>query len=166
MLLVGAIYIGLTWHHRALIVYADEPGYLGDARWLAGGLPWSMGKATSYQIGYPLLIAPIFALISKPENIYRVVILFNCLMCAALAGVLYLFAYRILYMSPIVALASSATASAYPALATQTGIAWAEIIAMLGIAAFVLTAWHLCRYPGYSPMLCCAAVSRLPVIRA
>ena len=80
-------------------------------------------------------------------------------MCAALAGVLYLLARRILYASPIVALVSSATASAYPALATQAGIAWAEITAMLGIAVFVLTAWHLCRYPGYSPMLYCAAVA-------
>jgi hypothetical protein len=158
MVLVGAVYLALSWSHRGPIVYADEAGYLGNARWLAGGTLWWMGGAASYGLGYPLLIAPLFALGGSPEEIYRLVLVVNALLCMALAGLLYLVARKVLDVSPRAALACSAVGCAYPALTVQSGIAWVEVTAMVAVALFVLTAWWLFRSPGYATLLANAAV--------
>jgi hypothetical protein len=159
MLLVGSIYAILAWSHRAPIVYADEPGFLGNARWLTGGPHWWMDSAGSLRIGYPLLIAPVFALVGNPASIYRIVLLINCVMVASMAGVLFLLVRRVVGASRSAALAASAIACAYPALSVQSGIAWAEVTSMLGVAVFVLTAWRLLQRPSQSTMLSNAAIA-------
>lgn len=128
------------WSNRAPIIFSDEAGTLGNARWLAGGTLWSMGASSASNIGYPLLIAPIFWLVESPDLIYRLVLLTNVVLAAAMVGVLYLLARRGLGAGHWAALAAAACGGAYPAVAVQVGVAWVEVTAMAGIAVFVLTA--------------------------
>ncbi|MFC5181863.1 phospholipid carrier-dependent glycosyltransferase [Actinomadura harenae] len=63
----------------------DETGYLFAARVLAGGPPADMSYGTVYRGGYPMLLAPVFALVHDPETVYRL-----CLAVNALVGALVL----------------------------------------------------------------------------
>jgi hypothetical protein len=162
MTVVGAAYLALSWTHRAPMVYADEAGTLGNARWLAGGPTWWIGGAnqsflgietSSSRLGYEMLIAPVFALVHSPVAIYRVVMAVNAVLCAVLAGLLYLIARKVVQAPPKVALGASLIACAYPAIAVQSGIAWVETTAMVAVAAFVLTGWLMFERPRYATML-------------
>jgi hypothetical protein len=159
MTVVGAAYLALSWNHRAPMVYADEAGTLGNARWLVGAQPWWMGMAGSSTLGYPLLIAPVFAVVHSPVAIYRVLMAVNALLCAILAGLLYLMARKLVLAPPRVALAASLIACTYPAIAVQSGIAWVETTATVAVALFVLTGWWLFQRPGYPAMVAHATVA-------
>lgn len=152
IVLVSLLTAIATWHHSSPIVYEDEPGYLGNARWLIGGPVWHMGTAVSYQVGYSLLLAPVFLFLHNPGDIYRGAILVNCILCGVLAGILYLLARCMTGSSQAVAVAAGAVGSAYPAVTLQAGIAWPETATMLGFAVFVLTTWWLFRSPRSSTM--------------
>lgn len=67
------------------IVLADELGYLGNARYLAGvaSVP-DMQGCNFYHFGYSLLVLPAFWLFSEPTAIYQAVVTFNAFLAAAL----------------------------------------------------------------------------------
>ncbi len=158
MALVGSMYLVVAWRHRAPIVFADEQGYLGNARWLAGGKHWWMDSASFFRIGYPILLAPLFLLIDDPELTYRAALFVNVLLCAALAGLLYLIARRVGAAGHRGALVAALIGCAYPAIVVQTVIAWAEITAMVGVALLVLTAWMAVKRPRAATLVALASV--------
>ncbi len=52
------------------LIFADEAGYIGNARYLAGGLPIKMLNSAAYYPGYSLLLMPVFWLgLSAPPPI-------------------------------------------------------------------------------------------------
>lgn len=142
LMVLTALVLGWSiWSDRGPTIFSDEAGTLGNARWVAGGVLWRMEPtASASNISYPLLIAPIFALVDSPELTYRLILLFNVFMAAAMVGVLYVMTRRALNVPPLVALAAAACAAAYPAVAVQVGVGWVEIAAMLGFTLFALTA--------------------------
>src|SRR5262249_44556837 len=147
--LVTAVALGyliVVWGHRAPVVYADEAGYLGDARWIVHGQPWPMDSASFYAAGYSALIA-VFFLADNPEWIYRAALLLNVVLCAVLAASLYFIARRIGSASHRGALLAALIGCVYPAIVVQTTVAWTELTAMTGVALLLLAAWNAVRRP-------------------
>jgi hypothetical protein len=68
----------------------DESGYLLAARLLTGGAAGDLSGRTFYQAGYPLVISPAFWLSSDPATVYRLVILINSLVGAAIFVLAYI----------------------------------------------------------------------------
>lgn len=106
---------------------ADELGYLGVARWLAGAgtLP-NMFTAAFYHFGYSFLIAPAFWLGSNPVDAYKWVMVINCILAATVAPLSYVFARKAFDVPHKRAALLAALAMLYPANAVQTNFAWSE----------------------------------------
>ncbi len=158
MALVAAVYLTLALRHRAPVVYADESGYLGNARWLTGGPRWWMDSAAFYGLGYPLLLVPIFILVEDPELLYRSVLLLNVVLCALLASLLYLVSRYVAVATHRAALLAATVGVAYPAIAVHVGIAWVEIVASVGVALLILTASYALARPSVTSFAAHAVV--------
>ncbi|MGE5156428.1 MAG: glycosyltransferase family 39 protein, partial [Betaproteobacteria bacterium] len=78
------------------VAHGDEDGYMLGARVLSGGptatLPqWSIMRP----MGYPLLLAPIYWFVQKPDQVYAGVHIVNALLMALNFPLLYLFGRRL-----------------------------------------------------------------------
>jgi hypothetical protein len=78
------------------VAHGDEDGYLLGARVLAGGptatLPqWSIMRP----MGYPLLLAPIYWFVQRPDQVYIGVHIVNAVLMALNFPLLYLFGRRL-----------------------------------------------------------------------
>jgi hypothetical protein len=60
----------------------DETAYLVAARVLAGGPGADLSGSTLYQVGYPLLITPVYWFTSNPSTVYHAVLVINALISA------------------------------------------------------------------------------------
>lgn len=94
-----AVQAGLRWWlgHRLSVPRADpdEAGYLIAARVLTGGPGADLTGSTFYQGGYPLLLAPVYAVSRDPVTVYRLVLLVNVLARALPMPLLYAAARRL-----------------------------------------------------------------------
>jgi hypothetical protein len=57
-LFLAALHVGLALTRDRPLIFADEAGYLGNARFLAGGLPIKLYRSAAYSPGYSLLLVP------------------------------------------------------------------------------------------------------------
>jgi hypothetical protein len=64
-------------------VVFDESGYLGNARWLAGGSTWEMPRSPTYAVGYPVLLAPVMAIADGADTQWRGVLAVNAVLLAS-----------------------------------------------------------------------------------
>lgn len=64
-------------------VVFDEAGYLGNARWLAGGSTWAMPRSPAYAVGYPVLLAPVMAIFDGADAQWRAVLVVNAVLLAS-----------------------------------------------------------------------------------
>lgn len=64
-------------------VVFDESGYLGNARWMAGGSTWEMPRSPSYAVGYPVLLAPVMAVADSADTQWRAVLVINAVLLAS-----------------------------------------------------------------------------------
>jgi hypothetical protein len=81
-----------AWFSRAQIVplaNPDEPAYLIAARVLAGGPGADFSGSTLYQVGYPLLITPVYWFTHNPVTVYRAVLMINAAVSALLMPLAY-----------------------------------------------------------------------------
>jgi hypothetical protein len=60
----------------------DETAYLVAARVLAGGPGADLSGSTLYQVGYPLLITPVYWFTSHPSTVYHAVLVINAVISA------------------------------------------------------------------------------------
>lgn len=147
----GACFLGLLVIRLVLVgpmagprIAADEHGYLLQGRFLASvGATPVMDKVTFYSPGYPLLIAPIYALNQEPGVVYRAVLVTNVLVLGVLFTVLYLLARKLFELPPRRASLAAAVASAYPAYLLQATLAWTEslfvtLFCLWGLALLLL----------------------------
>ena len=61
----------------------DESGYLGNARRLAGGSTWEMPRSPGYAVGYPVLLAPVMAIVDGADAQWRAVLAVNAVLLAS-----------------------------------------------------------------------------------
>jgi hypothetical protein len=94
------------------VIFADEIGYLTNARVPAGEL----AGAPFYRGGYSLLIKPILGLHADPTATYRLVLVANAVLAASLLPLLYVLLTRCFDIAPRVAGPAAFAAAAYPSV--------------------------------------------------
>lgn len=108
------------------VLVADEIGYLGNARAIAGGIGAQMELAPFYRGGYSLLIVPLLKLSSSPGAQYHLALVLNAALAAAVFPLLYLLLKKFAGVSPRVALWASLAGAAYPAITVLSQAAMSE----------------------------------------
>lgn len=120
----------------------DETGYLGNARWFAGSeFRWEMPTSPTYAIGYPLVLAPFFAVVGSPARQWWVVALVNATLLASMVPLGYLVARRALHAAPTAALAAAGVAALLPAAIAASPVAIAEnlVLPLLMVCVLALS---------------------------
>jgi hypothetical protein len=133
-----AIRLALYWNRSGPLIYPDEAGYLLGARVLAGGPPVDLSGLTSYQGGYPLLLAPLYLVSQDPEIVYRLVMGVNAVVGAALfpLGGLALMRCGVRREQ---AFALAWAAAFLPATTIYGGLAMADAVLPVVVLAWLLT---------------------------
>ena len=131
------------------VVY-DEPGYLGNARWLAGGATWEMPVSPTYAIGYPVLLAPVMAVFDTADAQWGATLAVNAVLLASVlplaAGVLR----RVLGLDRPRAFVAAAVAALVPAVVAAGVSAIAENLVLPLVLASMLAAWSMTASPSGS----------------
>jgi hypothetical protein len=108
------------------VLFADEAGYLGNARVLSGGIEFAMGSSPFYRPGYSVLLAPLVGLGAGPGTTYTLVLVLNAALAASLVPLLYLMLTRCFDAPPVAALAGSFAGAAYPTVTGVSQVALSE----------------------------------------
>jgi hypothetical protein len=121
--------------------FADETGYLANARVLAGGVEGELSRATFYRGGYSLLLLPASWLGEGPQAEYLGVLATNALVSALVFPLLYVLLTRVFGVPRPGAVAAAFLAALYPPLVVTTQFAWAEsLLAVLGVVCAITLA--------------------------
>ncbi|MGB5160083.1 MAG: hypothetical protein WBO69_11450 [Thermoanaerobaculia bacterium] len=109
------------------LILADEVGYLGNARYLAGTahMP-NMQDTQFYHFGYSLLVLPAFWLFSGPVAIYKAAIAINALLISSLYVLIYMILTTVFDAQKKAAIWIAFACCLYPALTLYSNFAWSE----------------------------------------
>ena len=108
-------------------VLADELGYLGNARYIAGTAHMPDMEGTQfYHFGYSLLLVPAFLLLSEPVSTYKAAIIINALLIGSLYFSLYYILTAFLDASKKSAAWIAFACCLYPPFLLFTNFAWSE----------------------------------------
>ena len=109
------------------LILADEVGYLGNARYLAGAadLP-DMQGSQFYHFGYSLFLLPAFWLFTDPGSIYQAALAINALLISALLFPLYWILTSFARLPAAAARWIGFACCLYPSLLLYSNFAWAE----------------------------------------
>jgi hypothetical protein len=142
---LAAIHYWLADPGQGPRIFADEIGYLANARFLAGGAKIDMSNTAFYSGGFSLILTPLnWALLNHPARLYQSIILGQ----AMLAGVSMLLMAQlcrwILGISKGWSLVVAFAAGLYPAFVANTGFTWAESMLTFALLVVVTTSiWVL-----------------------
>jgi hypothetical protein len=122
--------------------FADEAGYLVNARVLAGGVAGQMSGTSFYRGGYSLLLLPAQWLGDGPRAEYTLVLATNALLSSLVFPLLYALLTRVFQVETRTALLAAFVAALYPPLVVTTQFAWAESLlpVLVLLAALTLAA--------------------------
>jgi hypothetical protein len=149
-LLASAVVVGLVHYWIAdpqsgPRIFADEIGYLADARYLAGGPVIDMSHTAFYAGGFSLVIAPLSRLFAhNPGHLYESVIVLQAIL-AGVSVVMIAHVCRWLFATRwSVAIVAALVAGLYPAFVINTGFTWSEsMLAFALLVAVTAVAWVL-----------------------
>jgi hypothetical protein len=130
-----------AWFSRMQIVplaNPDETAYLITARILAGGPGVDISGSTLYQVGYPLLITPVYWFTHDPVIVYRAVLMINAAIGALLMPLAYVGGRRLGLGRPIAYGAAALTAT------VPAGFFYTEYAMTDAIFPVVVVGWLLC----------------------
>lgn len=150
-LLAVHLALGLTMPGPSL--FADEAGYLGNARWLAAAGPlWSMGRASFFHAGYSVLLVPAVLLPGGPSVTWTAAMVTNAALLSTVFPLLYAFLRRAFNAGTGPALTGAAVGALYPAVLLQGTTAWAEAALLPLVVVALLAAHHLAGAPHLGPL--------------
>jgi len=130
-----------AWLSRAQVVplaNPDETAYLITARVLAGGPGADFSGSTLYQVGYPLLIAPVYWFTHDPVTVYRTVLLINAAIGALLMPLAYVGGRRLGLGRPAAYGAATLTGT------VPAGFFYSEYAMTDAIFPVIVVGWLLC----------------------
>lgn len=134
-----ALRLALAVGRYGPVVFADETGYLVNARLVAGGTAGQMDGSMFYRGGYPLLVAPAYLLTGDPHRSYLLILGLNALMSSAVFPLLYYLLTRSCRVGRGPALAAGFLAAFYPPLVLNALLAQSEtalyVLTLLGCVA-------------------------------
>ncbi len=126
-LVLVCLHIIMSLFMRGPFIQADEIGYLGNARFLAGkGVMPNMEGTVFYHAGYSILISPAFWLSSDPKRVYLFVLVINSFLISSLFLFLYYWSRNILSYDLKTSVLTGLVTSLYPPFLLHSNIAWAE----------------------------------------
>src|SRR6266536_2137677 len=122
--------------------FADETGYLANARAIAGGVPGALQMAALYRGGYSLLLLPAQWLGHRPLSEYQGVLVTNALLSSLVFPLLHVLLTKVFRVPARTALIAAFLATLYPPLVFTTQFASAESLlpALVLLAAITLGA--------------------------
>jgi hypothetical protein len=138
-LLQVALRLAISYGRAGPINFADETGYLVNARVLSGGLPGQLDTAAFYRGGYSLLLVPAFWLGHGPLWEYRYVLVTNAVLSSLTFPLVYALLTRVFRVSRGVAAGAAFLAALYPPLVVTTQFAWAESLLPVLVLAAAIT---------------------------
>ncbi len=121
----------------------DENGYLGNARWLAGGSTWEMPFAPAYSSAYSVVLAPVMAIVGDPSAQWVGVRVVNALLLASVFPLVYLVLRQVLDVPRNRALAAAFVGALVPATFSAGFSGVAENLVLPLVPATVLTIWWM-----------------------
>lgn len=139
--LLVALHLWATSRIGGPSVVFDEAGYLGNARWLAGGARWDMPESPTYALGYSLVLTPAMALFDTAAAQWRAVLVTNSMLLATVGPLLVAVCRRLLGVSRRSALVAATCGALAPGLIAAGGSAIAENLALPLVLVLVLAAW-------------------------
>lgn len=142
-LVLFAAQLWITSHVDAPTVVFDENGYLGNARWLAGGAPWDMPFAPTYAAGYSLLITPVMAVVHAPADRWQAILVINALLLCSVFPLVVAVLERVLDVPRRRAMAAAAVAAMAPAMVATGVSAVAENLVLPMVPLSILAGWAM-----------------------
>lgn len=113
---------------RGPVLYSDALGYLGNARFLAGGAPPTFDGSFSYSPGYSVVLLPLYWFTQHPDVIWAGAVLMNVGFATLIMAPSYRLARAVFTLGRSQALLSSVAVSLTPALILQPGRIWVETL--------------------------------------
>lgn len=162
---IGITALGVTIVHLLALVgnhgpvlYSDALGYLGNARFLAGGATPTFDGSFSYAAGYSLLLVPLYWITEQSEVVWTMSIAINVGLSVLIMLPSYQLGRRVFDLGRYQALFVSAAVSLTPALILQPGRIWVEtlfplVFLMATLAVFVLFETGKIQYAALSGVL-------------
>jgi hypothetical protein len=141
------------------LIFADEAGYIGNARYLAGGLPIKMLKSGAYYPGYSLLLTPLFWLGLSAPHTYQAILILNGLMVSSAFVSLVYWIRWVLGDRSRHGYAIALVASLYPTFFVQPGFAMSESAVFAVTAALPLVAHRLLTHKRLTTAIAFAALT-------
>lgn len=142
-LVLVALHVSLALTRDRPMIFADEAGYIGNARYLAGGIPIKLINSGAYYPGYSLLLTPIVWLGLSPPRMYQAILIFNGLLLSSVYLSLVYWIRRVLGDGSKYAYAIAFVASLYPTFLIQPLFAMSESAVIALSAALPLCVYWL-----------------------
>ncbi len=133
--------IALVGNHGP-VLYSDALGYLGNARFLAGGTPPTFDGSFEYAAGYSLLLVPIYWITERSDIVWATAVALNVALSVMIMLPAWWLGRQLFGLSKRSALLVAAAVSLTPSLILQPGRIWAETLfplVFLTAAAFAVT---------------------------
>lgn len=131
---------------------ADEFGYLGRARYLAGFSHFTHDVGI-YHFGYALFLLPSFWLFSDPYCIYKAVLITNSFLISYLYFPIFYILRTLLNNNKRLSSAISIVCCLYPAFVLQSNLAWVESAFIPLYALFIASFGAFIRHKFYRTLL-------------
>ena len=129
-------------------VLYDEAGYLGSARWLAGGAEWQMPRSPTYAVGYSVVLAPVFALLHTADAQWRAVLTVNAVLLASVFPLLFAVLTRVAGVPRRAASVAALVGALAPAVVAAGISAIAENLVLPLVLLSVLATWSMAHGDG------------------
>lgn len=138
-----AFHLWITHRITGPSVVFDEGGYLGNARWLAGGDRWDMPTSPAYAVGYPVLLTPVMAVFHSADAQWRAVLVVNAALLASVFPLLVHVFRQVLGAPRRLALLAAGLGALAPCVVAAGGSAIAENLVLPLVPALVAATWAI-----------------------
>lgn len=141
VLAVSLIHVIALIGNRGPVLYSDALGYLGNARFLAGGAQPTFDGSFAYAAGYSLLLVPIYWITERSDTVWAIAVAMNVVLSVLIMLPASWLGRHLFGLGRRPALLVAAAVSLTPALILQPGRLWTETlfpVVFLAATAFVL----------------------------
>ncbi len=119
-------------------LWPDEPAQLAMARFLGGGVPWTMHDHSTWQPGYATLLSPVHWLTDDPVVVLHGALALNALLGGSAAWLIVLLVRRLTPLGPGSGAAVATILALGPAALFTTVFVWSESLVAVFFLATVI----------------------------
>lgn len=119
-------------------IWPDEPAQLAMARFLGGGVPWTMHDHSVWRPGYAALLAPVHLVTDDPVTVLRAAFALNAVLGGVAAWLLILLARRLTPLGPGESAVAAGVIALSPSALFPTEFVWSEALVVVLFLATLL----------------------------